>query len=1089
MRILHLSDIHFTKNHKNFKKYVTKPLFEDVKLFNGDTPFDLVIYTGDLVDKGGYPFGLLESLEAFENEFITELMDILNLPKEKFIFVPGNHDIERKRVNPLTEKGLKEELVNRDKIEFYMSRKETLNLERIEDYKIFENIYYSNSKSYNDNGYGYSMVVDVGTKKIGLACLNSSWRCYDENDKGNLIVGKKQFEAIDGHLSSENLDFMIAVMHHPFEFLTESEYEQTKDYIFRDFDILFTGHTHQSNAQSITTSLGNGCVICSSSSNWEKNNFQNHGLNRNGYNIINYDFLEKKVTIQFRRYNYEKDCFVENTDLGMGDTSQAIFHVGDTYTRELWSNYTSTIRFIKDHFLDVIDQNLVSYNTDTIAPKKLKDLFVLPQIKIRNNHSTENEDYVTLEKKREVLALEDLYNYKNDLVIFGQNESGKTTLLYRVALEVIEKSYLAYKIPVYIDLKTLNNITLFKKISLFIGASKKGTEEILNNYEVLLLLDNLRYIIDNDTIYQQLISLKEQYPQLRILATYDYISKDDIPREFIEHPISKHVDTAIVEYFKSNEIQNLMKRWFYGVNKEIEDENLIQIVKNFHLLNIPSTPLAVSLFLWIYEKQKGFIPRNNAAMVQNFIEKLFEKHSESDVQSSKFDFHNKDNLLGHIAVKMYYLGNPNYVIPEDELKNFIKDLNQKKKIGLTTHNGQLFHEWVINYFVEKGILLSEIKDHGRFFKFKLNCFFQYFLAKAMIFSPEFKRHVLCEEQYLTFINEIDYYSGLNRYDGEILELMLRRMEKTFTGLFKQTEIFEEILSNKKLTLPFDLMFAKSKNEIEKEKEKEGDLFIEEVKEESLNEFLDSNKQSDEEIMAQQDLMLESSNLLPEQSSVVNKIPMNQMSKYEILQNSWIIVGKILKNVEDLEDGVLKDRAYRNVIICSLVFLNLTKETAEIILRTAENNDDEQLQFYKFFVRFSLLLHQNLLFTVMGTSKLLPVIEDYLNNESESMTNVEKMVTLFMLIDSGSDNFKSIFNEAIQNNMTSAVREFTLAKLQILDSNTKEKKIEDFYRQKINQLVKQNNQGSHVIVKQKAINRHKEYFDKKEWIDNFKKIEQ
>ncbi|WP_262173239.1 metallophosphoesterase [Saccharococcus sp. Marseille-Q5394] len=1078
MRILHLSDVHFTKGHKNFHNYVLEPLFKDIHEMHNEIPIELVLFTGDLLDKGGYPKEPLESFESFESEFIDKLLKTLSLPRERFIFIPGNHDIDRKKINPLTERGLKTSLVTANEIELHMETPQNLNLERIEDYKLFENIYYSDYENYKDNGFGYSIILDINNLKIGIAGFNTAWRCFDDKDKTNLIMGKKQITQVDAHLGTKELDYKIALMHHPFEFLCESEYEPVKDYILRDYDILFTGHTHQSNAQSITTSLGKGCILCAAPSNWEKNNFQNHGLNRNGYNIININNNEKSITIHFRRYNYDKNRFVDNTDLGMEDTAYSTFHLGDVISRESWMNFTNTITYIKDNFLEVIEQNLVSYNTDTIAPKQLKDLFVLPIIKIGNYHTDDNTEFSDFRDNSEVLSFNKLCNYDRNLVMFGQSESGKTTLLYRIALEILENSYVSKKIPVFIDLKTIASRSIFKKVSQFLGRNLKSTTEILEKNNTVLLLDNLRYIISNEKLYNELNEMLTKYPKMKIIATYDSLSQENLPSEFLGHPISKQVDIANIEYFRSTEIQTLMQRWFNKESEKVEDENLIQIIKNFHLLNIPSTPLAVSLFLWIYEKQKGFIPRNNAAMVQNFVEKLFEKHSESDVQSSKFDFHNKDNLLGHIAMEMYHLGAENYVIEEEDLRNFIKNLNNKKKIGLETQGTEVFHEWVIKYFVEKGILLSEIRENGRVYKFKLNCFFQYYLAKAMTFSKEFKELVLSEERYLEFQNEIDYYSGLHRHDGEILDLVVSRMEREYMKLFKETEVFEKVLNEDDFLLPFDEMFARGIHH-------ENELLLDNIENDEIDDFLDDRKVSEEQVMAHHDQLLESSNHMEKHSSVINKIPQEQLSKFEILQRSWVLCGKVLKNVEDLEDGALKDRAYRNTIICSLLFLKLTTLTAEEILKNEIESEDEQIQFYKFFIRFSLLLHQNMLFSVMGTSKLLPVIEDYVNNDESKYSNVELFTSIFMMIDSGAENFKDLFNQAVQNNMSSAVREFVLAKLQILDSNTKNEELEVFYRTKINQLVKRNFKGKHVITKQKALNRRKDYTNKRELVNSIR----
>lgn len=1087
MNILHLSDIHFSVNDKSFNHNVLQPLLSDLALQLKTYTFDLVVFTGDMIDKAGESYGVLDSLDTFSNEVIQPILSLLNLPSKMFLMIPGNHDIDRSRTTFFTEDGLRKNLKTSEDIENALYKPSDLSLERIEDYKTFENYYYNNIQEYKPNDFGYSMILEIKNKKIGFACINNSWRCFDDKDKGNLIVGKTQLDAIDEHLYSEKLDLKIALMHHPLEYLIESEHDQVKDYIYRDYDMLFTGHTHLSHAQSITTSVGNGCIICSASSNWERNSKNKSGLNRNGYNIITHDENENKITIFFRQYNYSKNCFIPNLDLGVGQTGQVEFPIGDVHSRDLFDSYSNAIKFIKDQFIETINENLVSFNTDTIAPKQLKDLFVLPKLKIRNY--SEINEFGDYEKNSELLNLKNIVEHKQNLVIFGQHESGKTTLLYRLVQELIESSYYKCKVPIYIDLKTLNHSNINKKISSFMGSSIKKTEKILKNFEVTLFLDNFRFLIEDNEIYSELTKLVEKYPKLKFIGTYNNYGLNDIPKEFSNHDISKYVDIATLDYFKSDEIHSLMERWFIN-NHEVSDNQISQVVNNFHSLNIPSTPLAVSLFLWIYEKQKGFVPRNNAAMVQNFLEKLFEKHSNSDLLSSKFDFHNKDNLLGHIAMAMYENNSENYSIEESKLKVFIRDLNSRKKVWLASHNGSLFQDWVLDYFVEKGIFLSEVKDSIRVFKFKLNCFFEYYLAKAMTFSPSFKEKVLSEDHYLTFQNEIEYYSGLHRYDREILNTMLDRMEKSFIDIFlDQSQLqFKKVLENTDRDTQFDQLFAKGR--LLSNNMSHSSLAIEDLDEIDRGAFLDKHKKTSEVKRAENDLRLSTTNELSEKEKIINKIPQSQFSPSEILRDSWMLVGKILKNVEDLEDGELKDRAFRSTLICSVVFLYLTVLSAEEQARIASESEDnnDKIEFYNFFIRYAVLLHQNLFFSIVGSSKLIPVILHYLNEESIKKSDVEVFISSFLIIDSGEENFdefKAVFNKAIKDNLSGSIQDFALIKLQMLDVNTEDKKIESYYRSKLNYLIKANNAGAHAITKQKSINENIERNNKSDLISSLK----
>lgn len=60
-----------------------------------DGNIDLVIFTGDLVDKGGCSFGNIDTaFKEFEKVVITPIIEKLKLPKERSVFIPGNYDTE-----------------------------------------------------------------------------------------------------------------------------------------------------------------------------------------------------------------------------------------------------------------------------------------------------------------------------------------------------------------------------------------------------------------------------------------------------------------------------------------------------------------------------------------------------------------------------------------------------------------------------------------------------------------------------------------------------------------------------------------------------------------------------------------------------------------------------------------------------------------------------------------------------------------------------------------------------------------------------------------------------------------------------------
>lgn len=1090
MRVVHLSDIHYHPNQKNFTRYCLDPLIKDLQKYSIEEPVELICFTGDLIDKGGYDskksVDILEAFDDFEQTFVEPLLKALKLEKHQFVFIPGNHDIDRKSINEYSHDGMLGKMTDRNKIDTAMRNVETLDLNRIEHYKTFENLYFSDSNSYYQNPFGYAFIHEKNGEKIGIGGINSAWLCKDDNDSGKLIVGREQLDFIQDTFKDEKLDLSIALMHHSYEALHPEEVDFVRDTIIRDYDLLLVGHTHKTSTYSLSTSIGNGCVLSTAPANWVSNNFQVQAKYQNGYNIIDVfenQEKEKSVKVHFRRYNYEKNQFVSNTDAGEGDSGTSKFSFRSNEAKQLYFDQTETINYVKDHFTEEINQNLISYNTDTIAPKDLKSLFVLPKIVKQNYEPSTDRSGNEVTKKEEVMKLEDLCLSDRNLVLFGPQETGKTTILYRIASEYIEQIALYKKIPIYVDLKGLTKGDIKKKMIRFIGKSISKFEKTLQSQKVVLLLDNLRFNqAQEDIIFQEISELISSYPNLLIIASAETMNDQEKPLEFVNHKLSKDFDSANIQYFKTYEIQALMNNWFNNGGVSIENEKLEQLIKNFRHLNIPSTPLAVSMFLWIYEKQKDFRPVNNAAMVQNFLEKSFEKHTKAQVLSEEFDYDNKEHLLAQIALKMYNKNNANYRMEALELKTYIKSLYERKKMEVKIAGTIPFHDWIIEEFINKGVLISEMEEGIKYYKFKLNCFFQYCLARNMTFNKEFKTLVMDRNSYLTFSDEIDYYTGLNRYQDDILEIVVKRMEEFFS---EHLTIPDSLFSGNTEPLPFDLLYSLQdpQNRV---------ATVEYLEEKDLDNILESNKQNEEDAVNANDNLLALGNHNDQSSIIPNKVLQSKLTLDEILQQSWILAAKVLKNSEESENGQLKDRAFRSIMLCSLITATLVKNDIEQILKDEKNTlmktDPDMYAFFSFYTRFSLYVHELHLFSVVGTSKLLPVIRDYLelNIDNDNVSNVEKYIAMFLYMDAKAPNYQEKLNRILYKYNSSSVNDFAFMKISMLHSITKNKSEEKYYREKLNQLIKRSKKGN-VLNKNSAINTFYTKNEKVKILENLKEI--
>ncbi|WP_442868836.1 metallophosphoesterase family protein [Bradyrhizobium sp. CCBAU 53380] len=115
MKVLHLSDLHLSAKHQHDEEIVLKAAIEAIEARRDEAgAFDLVIFSGDLVNRGGDE----NVFQTARSTFIKRLLNAAGASESQFVICPGNHDIDRDVVRKVgyIEAGLLKTLTNRDEI-------------------------------------------------------------------------------------------------------------------------------------------------------------------------------------------------------------------------------------------------------------------------------------------------------------------------------------------------------------------------------------------------------------------------------------------------------------------------------------------------------------------------------------------------------------------------------------------------------------------------------------------------------------------------------------------------------------------------------------------------------------------------------------------------------------------------------------------------------------------------------------------------------------------------------------------------------------------------------------------------------------
>src|SRR4051794_38177390 len=109
-RLLHISDLHARPALAD-QAQVLDGAVEDLVRLHSESPIDAVIFSGDLSYSGQD-----EEFELARRLLIDPLLDALDLPLERLVLVPGNHDVDRGAIEPFQEKGLRDTLVDNESV-------------------------------------------------------------------------------------------------------------------------------------------------------------------------------------------------------------------------------------------------------------------------------------------------------------------------------------------------------------------------------------------------------------------------------------------------------------------------------------------------------------------------------------------------------------------------------------------------------------------------------------------------------------------------------------------------------------------------------------------------------------------------------------------------------------------------------------------------------------------------------------------------------------------------------------------------------------------------------------------------------------
>jgi predicted MPP superfamily phosphohydrolase len=774
MRILHITDFHY-RNETKFQHDQNSIVDALVNHLKTKDPVDLVFFTGDLVFSGKDPSDFIRAKELL----LDRLCSDLNVSKDHVIICPGNHDVFREQELIDTTEIIKKIDTNSD-LEEYIKRqggksfaesmKNHLHFNSFRD-NLFQE--YNNSPSSINDLYTVHKIVS-GSHQLAIVSINTAWRAIDsEWDRGNLLFPISTLKkAIED--SKQDATIRILLMHHPLTDFKAWNGSDMEDVINKEFLLAFSGHLHK-RKQSIMMHSNEGIFCCSTAATLAFDG------SINGYCLINVDLDTYDIGIENCFYNHSEGTFHD----------QAIIKtcIPVNEVKKESNEFKKTLRKRYNEELERANELFISYD-DKEKGKGFTDLFTDPILKSKTKAQL-------AESKSDVAPtpLATIIPSSENIVIYGKDKSGKTSILYKVLLDSISDFSASRIIPIYLDSKIYRGsskkvLNIEKHIAAYFEINNTKSKELPKKYRIKLLIDNYNPNLSdfNGVVNEYLKANPEVY---FIAATEEKVATSFTSYEFD----GREYNNLYIHDISRPEVRSLASKW-PNLTPEKREIIMDKIFTIFSQLNIPYNYWSVSLFIWLFEKNNDANFHNSFELIQLYIDNLLDRKRLAINKSSKLTFEEFKSYLASLAYfLMYDRAEKGYTATYSEIVDFTNRYrNDNKKFVIEVKD-------IIDLIIEKNILRRVYDDT---FTFRLNGVFEYFLALYMTIDETFRNKVISDEHYyLSFKNELELLAGFQKDQ----ELFIDKIYQKTKEIFGETEaIYSNVDIDTQLKLKISKVF-------------------------------------------------------------------------------------------------------------------------------------------------------------------------------------------------------------------------------------------------------------------------------------------
>jgi len=444
-----------------------------------------------------------------------------------------------------------------------------------------------------------------------------------------------------------------------------------------------------------------------------------------------------------------------------------VFQIGDTGI----SSYFNTARNTYSKLTELV---ILGDRRDV---RQIPSVFVSPTLIHIKKRKTKQEQQES--KPPTKYDFSRLMKIKGNTAIIGDMGTGKSTILRRILLEIVDQNFSKMqKFPIPIILSFTNLRTnldqvsnedeeisqiieeaLAKEYSRFSDTDKSiDIHSELENGNICVLLDGLDEV-GSDTQIEKMMhivnSFVRRYRKSRVILTsriLNYFRNSDVLNGFTIYKIQD---------LSKNQMFELIDNWFGNAS---DSKKLVKLItKPINANSIPATPLTLALLATLFESGASELPANLTELFQKYGEISLGKWDIGKGINSQIDWQIKKLILRKTAWKM--LNSSEWEILPDDFEMQVATILDD--IGLVDNASTLMNEIVHR----SGLLMVNENDRVTF---RHHAFCEFFAGDELSQQNDITSIIVNNFLDISWSRVIFFAFGLQREGGQ-LEAVLNKV--------------------------------------------------------------------------------------------------------------------------------------------------------------------------------------------------------------------------------------------------------------------------------------------------------------------------